>query len=506
MKPIKAIKSAKNYFLIILIAGITSIITVASYSNNRNDTDEINFNTSNVDYMDTTMMSSGRTLLEQFSVAFESSAAQVSPSIVPIFAEQTKSFTNPFGAPADPFNRFFGDDFFKKFFGGHEQKQTVRSLGSGVIVTDDGYILTNNHVVDGADKLTVMLDNKKKYEANVIGTDPQSDVAVIKIEAENLSAAVLGNSDNVKIGQWVIAVGNPFQLMHTITAGIISAKGRSSVGLADYEDFMQTDAAINPGNSGGALADLDGRVIGINTAISSPSGGNVGIGFAIPINMAKHVMESLIKNGSISRGYLAVVPQDITEDLAKALNLNETSGALIGDVTKDGPADKAGMKRGDIIKSFNGIEVDNSAQLRNIVSDTEPGTEVPLIVQRKNEKIELNVTLGTRPNNASAQQRNSTDELASSEKLGLTVQNLTPEVAKHFGFDGKNGVVITEIEVGSPAESAGLKSGDIIREVNQTAVNSTEDFENIISNITKGDTVALLVARGKFTFYVAIEI
>jgi serine protease Do len=222
--------------------------------------------------------------------------------------------------------------------------------------------------------------------------------------------------------------------------------------------------------------------------------------------MAKHVMESLIKNGSISRGYLAVVPQDITEDLAKALNLNETSGALIGDVTKDGPADKAGMKRGDIIKSFNGIEVDNSAQLRNIVSDTEPGTEVPLIVQRKNEKIELNVTLGTRPNNASAQQSNSTDELASSEKLGLTVQNLTPEVAKHFGFDGKNGVVITEIEVGSPAESAGLKSGDIIREVNQTAVNSTEDFENIISNITKGDTVALLVARGKFTFYVAIEI
>jgi serine protease Do len=494
----------QKYFLIIIIAGLTSVITVASISKSKSDSDnEINFRTSYSDYADTALVMKGRMLLDQFSVAFESSAAKISPSIVPIFAEQTKTFNNPFGSPADPFHQFFGDDFFKRFFGNPSQKQTVRSLGSGVIVTQDGYILTNNHVVDGADKLTVMLNDNKKYNAEIIGTDPQSDVAVIKIDENNLPAAVLGNSDNVKIGQWVIAVGNPFQLMHTITAGIISAKGRSSVGLAAYEDFMQTDAAINPGNSGGALADLDGRVVGINTAISSPSGGNVGIGFAIPINMAKHVMESLIKNGTVSRGYLAVVPQDITDDLAKALDLDETNGALIGDVVKDGPADKAGMKRGDIVLTYNGKKVKDSAQLRNMVSETEPGTKVPVTVLRDGDKIDMDITLGERPGNESQTNGSGSGEFASSDKLGLTVKNMTPDAVKKTGYEG---VIVTNVESGTAADNAGLKEGDIIREVNRKMIKSTDEFEDVVSKVDKGDTIAFLVARGEYTFYVAIEL
>jgi serine protease Do len=499
--------NARKYAAMILIAGITSIITVVAYSHGKSQSEnEINFKSSLIDYQDTTYLNEGRTLLEQFSVAFEFSSAKVSPSVVPIFAEQTMTVENPFGSPSDPFRQFFGDDFFKRFFGSPSQKQKVSSLGSGVIVTDDGYILTNNHVVDSADKLTVILSDKKKYDAKIIGRDPQTDVAVIKIDAENLPAATLGNSDNVKIGQWVIAVGNPFQLMHTVTAGIISAKGRSSVGLATYEDFMQTDAAINPGNSGGALADLDGRVVGINTAISSPSGGNVGIGFAIPINMAKHVMESLIKNGSVSRGYLGVVPQDITNDLAKAMNLEVTNGALVGDVFKDGPAEKAGIKRGDIIISFNDVKIENSTHLRNLVADLNPGTEVPVVLLRNNKKVELNVTLGIRPDSTPVISSNKPEESSSSEKLGITVEKLTPDFAAQLGYEGSDGVVVTNVEFNSPAYTAGLKKGDIILEVNGTVVNTTQSFEKAVSKLEKGNSLALLVARDKTTFYVAIEL
>lgn len=458
--------------------------------------------------------SQGKDLLNQFSAAFEAAAAKVNPSVVPIFSEQVTKVQNPFG-------QFFGDDFFRRFFGdqgapgGGQQKQTVRSLGSGVIVSNDGYILTNNHVVDGSDKLTVMLQDKQKYTAKVVGRDPQTDIAVIKIKADNLPVASLGNSDNVKVGQWVIAVGNPFNLMHTVTAGIISAKGRSSMNLADYEDFIQTDASINPGNSGGALSDLDGNVIGINTAIYSPNGtGNVGIGFSVPINMAKNVMNALIAGGKVSRGYLGLLPQDIDESLSKALNLKTTEGSLVGDVTSGGPADKAGIKRGDIITTFNGTKVTGSTQLRNLVAEAKPGSDAKVELLREGKKQDVTVTLGERPKNLASSNggesegdnEGGSDEEQSSQKLGLAVQTLTSDIAKQLKYEGDHGVVITSVTPGSAAEDAGLQRGDLIKEVNRKSVSSVKEFNAAAKTISKGEAAALLVRRGANTFYVALQL
>jgi serine protease Do len=455
---------------------------------------------------------SARALADQLSDLFEGTSEKVSPSVMPIFSEQEVKVSSSFGSPGDPFRDFFGDDFFKHFFGQippGDQKQTVRGLGSGVIVSSDGYILTNNHVVQDAEKLTVVMPDKKKYTAKVIGTDPQTDVAVIKIDAKGLPAAQLGNSDNVKVGQWVIAVGNPFQLLHTVTAGIISAKGRSSVGLADYEDSIQTDASINPGNSGGALADLDGNVIGINTAISSPSGGSVGIGFAIPSNMAKRVMDELIDKGKISRGYLALVPQDIDENMAKALHLKSADGALVGDVTPDGPADKGGIKRGDIITQFDSKKVANSTELRNLVAQADPGSAAKITLLRDGKEMQVTVALGERPKGRggreSQPEQQQPDE-QTSKKLGLSMQNLTPDIAQQLGYLHEHGVVITDVSSGSPAEDAGLQQGDLIKEVNRVAVATTREFNRIVARLGSGESVALLVQREQNTFYVAIQL
>jgi serine protease Do len=448
-------------------------------------------------------------MMGDISQAFEQAAQKVSPSVVAITAEQSVEVQSPFGMPDDSLKDFFGEDFFKRFFGQvpQEQRRTVRSLGSGVIVSSDGTILTNNHVVENADKLFVVIGDHTNYPAKVIGTDPQTDVAVIRIDAKNLPAAALGNSDDIKVGQWVIAIGNPFQLMHTVTAGIISAKGRSSVGLADYEDFFQTDASINPGNSGGALADLNGNVIGINTAIASPSGGNIGIGFAIPINMARQVMDSLISKGEVVRGYMALVPQDIDENLARALNLKSTEGVLVGDVTAGGPADKGGIKRGDVITSFDGKKVKDSTELRMMIAETAPQTKVKVGLLRQGREMEVDVTLAERPRQRQEPTRApEAPEGQTSEKLGLTVQDLTPDIAKQLGYEKEKGVLVADVASGSPAEDAGLQRGDLIKEVNREPVENVREFERAIRKFKSGDVAALLIQRGPVTLFAGIKI
>jgi len=332
-------------------------------------------------------------------------------------------------------------------------------------------------------------------------------VAVIKIEASGLSAATLGRSEGVKVGMWVIAVGNPFQLLHTVTHGIISAKGRSSVENAAYEDFLQTDAPINPGNSGGALADLDGNVIGINTAIASPSGGNVGLGFAIPIDMAKSIMDQLIAKGKVSRGYMGLTPQDIDQDLAKALKLGSTSGVLVSEVAPGTPADRAGLKAGDVIIALNGAKIEDSSQFRRLVAQSGPGAAVTVKVLRNAQELDLKVTLTERPSAAGAKAapEKESPERQPSSRLGMTVQTLTPDIAQQLGYkQNETGVVISEVAPASAADEAGLQRGDIIKEVDRKPVQAAAEFEREMGRFKPGETVALLVTRAGAAAFVAI--
>jgi serine protease Do len=430
-------------------------------------------------------------------VAKHAKASVVNVSSVKKTQQEDQTFRNPFFD--DPFfRRFFGEEFERQMPTPREFQQ--QGLGSGVIVTSDGYIITNNHVVEGADELNVSLPDKRTFKAKVIGTDPKTDVAVIKIDASNLPALPWGDASQLEVGEMVLAVGNPFGLSQTVTMGIISAIGRANVGIVDYEDFIQTDAAINPGNSGGALVNLKGELIGINTAIFSRSGGYMGIGFAIPSNMAKSVMQSLIKHGKVIRGWLGVSIQDVTPDLAKEFGAAANTGALVGDVLEDSPASKAKLERGDIITAYNGVPVRDSNHLRGLVAETPPGTTARLSVLRDKKPLDLNVTIGELPKKLAKASRDGSGK-GEHALAGITVEN----VRQSARSKASSGVVVTDIEPDSSAERAGLQKGDVIREINRKPVKDVKDFDRLTSQLSPRSSVLILLNRGNSTIFLSIS-
>jgi serine protease Do len=449
--------------------------------------------------------------LRQTGEAFRAVAKKVSPAVVFVKVEKIVK-DQPAGEFPFPFGDHgpFGDDFFRRFFGipmpqgpGQEERPPQRMLGqgSGFIVTPDGYILTNNHVVGEADKVTVQLEDGREFTAKVIGADPRSDVAVIKIDADRLPVLPLGDSDALAVGDWVLAVGNPFGLSHTITAGIVSAKGRSSVGIADYENFIQTDAAINPGNSGGPLVDLDGKAVGMNTAIFSRSGGYMGIGFAIPINMVVSIRDQLIEHGSVTRGYLGVTIQDLTPELARGFGMEGQKGALVAAVSEGSPAEKAGLKRGDVIVEFAGKPVTDIGDFRNRVAMMAPGTREKITVVRLGKRQSLEVGIGKLPE----EKEGGGKEPPAAAELGLTVQPLTPELAQQLGYVGESGVVVSRVAPGSVAAEAGIRPGTLIQEVNRTPVKDPNEFRKAVARTPKDGNVLLLVRQGDTTIYLALR-
>jgi serine protease Do len=406
---------------------------------------------------------------------------------------QSPFFDDPF------FRRFFGEEFERRFR--QPQERQEQGLGSGVIVAGDGYIVTNNHVVEQADELQVMLADKRKFPAKLIGTDPKTDLAVIKIEASDLPTLPWGNSNSLQVGQLVLAVGNPFGLNQTVTMGIVSAVGRANMGIVDYENFIQTDAAINPGNSGGALVNLNGELIGINTAIFSRTGGYMGIGFAIPSQMVKHVMQSLISHGKVVRGWLGVSIQEVTPDLATQFDAPDTTGVLVGDVFDDSPAKGAGMKRGDIIRKFQGTPIKDPNHLRSLVADTPPNSTVRMSVWRDGREKELQVSIGEMPRDLAALSSETEGKTEGDHALsGMTVGPIPPEQ----GMDQK-GVVITHIESNSPAARAGLRQGDILVELNRQEIRTVEDFRRLTRNLDSKSSVLVLLKRGRGTIFLAIK-
>jgi len=433
---------------------------------------------------------------------FVALAKKLKPLVVNISTTQVSEgrgsheFSSPFG-DEDPFN-----DFWRRFFGGPAPRgpQRQRSLGSGFIIDGDGSILTNNHVVENAQKIVVKLAaDDQQYEAKVIGRDPKTDIAVIKINAKtSLPAATLGDSDRLEVGEWVMAIGNPFGLDSTVTSGIVSAKGRH-IGQGPYDNFIQTDASINPGNSGGPLINLKGEVIGINTAIFSRSGTNIGIGFAIPINLVKEVLPQLRGRGKVTRGFLGVLIQKVTPEIAESLGMDKGYGALVANVTKDGPADKAGVKVGDVIVEFDGKEVKDSSDLPIIVARTPVDRRARMKVLRDKKEITLTVSVGELKDEevvASAPEKG---------ELGLTVQRLTPQMAESLGLDKTEGVVVSAVEPGSAADEAGIRRGDVIMEVDRKAIRNLDEYKKAVAGIRKGRGVLFLVRRGDSTLFLALK-
>lgn len=440
--------------------------------------------------------------LQDLNDAIVNITEKTTPTVVTVFTTQTVVRRNPFF-------RFFdmpGEDDTREF-----QRS---GLGSGVIVSKDGYILTNNHVVEGADEIRIRTFEGKELEAEVVGTDPQTDVAVIKVDAEELPAIELGNSKSVRVGEFVLAIGSPFggNLAHSVSFGIVSGKGRA-IGLAQqtggYEDFIQTDAAINPGNSGGALINLDGELIGINTAIASRSGGNQGVGFAIPIDMARNIMTQLIETGEVTRAFLGIYGRDLDATMAEALGVGQTQGIVINTVEEGAPADEAGLQEGDVIISLNGDPVKNYYAFRTDVASNKPGTEVTLGIIRDGEQQEVEVSLGELPSEQTASSNSPSGSEDLRESLGFAVQNITPEIARQLDLSrNTRGVVVTNIDRGSNAYRQGLRQGDVIVSVARRRIEDAGDFNSIMNELVEegNQAVLLRVIRQGTGLFIAFEV
>jgi serine protease Do len=440
---------------------------------------------------------------QRVPMSFADLATKLKPAVVNISTtkkvrqQRRGTLRYPFGG-GDLYERFFrGDDFFERFFGDIPQREfKQKSLGSGFIISHDGYIFTNNHVVEQADKILAKLSDGKEYEAKVIGKDAKTDIALIKIKPnKSLPVVDLGDSDKLRVGDWVIAIGNPFGLEQTVTAGIVSATGRA-IGAGPYDNFIQTDASINPGNSGGPLFNMDGKVIGINTAIIAQG---QGIGFAIPINMANRMLPDLKTKGKVVRGWLGVSIQDVTEKIAKNLKYKEQGGALIAEVFEKDPADKAGMKAGDVITEVNGKKIKDSHELLVLVADFRVGEKVEIKALRDGQEIIFQVIVAERTDKMEVAAARTADN------FGMTVQEITPEIAKHLGMSKKTGVIVVDVKEGSPADEAGIHPQDVILQINKVKVNSLKDFAQEIAKANNKDGFLLLIKRGRISTFVPIR-
>jgi len=439
---------------------------------------------------------------------FADLAEKLSPTVVNVYTTQTVEVSSQLHQflPDDmeipePFRRFFG---LPDAPGGEAPKREMKrtSLGSGVIVTADGYILTNNHVIEEADEIHVTLSTFEEYEATVVGRDPKSDVAVIKIKPKaDLPFATFGNSDTLRVGEWVLAIGNPFGLQKTVTAGIVSAKGRS-INNESYGNFIQTDASINPGNSGGPLFDLKGKMVGLNTAIFSRTGGNIGIGFAIPVNMAQNVFSQIKEDGAVTRGWLGVMIQQVTHDLAENFNLDRPIGALVGQVVPESPAEKAGIKAGDVIISYNGKEVSQMSMLPAMVANTNVGEKAKLILIRDGKRQNITVEIGRLDDEDAVLSGTKT---GTSKKLGMTVQELTPKLAESLGIEKNKGVIISDVAPDSAIAEAGIMRGDIILEINRKKVEDLTQYRKALQAAEGEKSILLLIQRDQNTRFVVIE-
>ncbi len=452
-----------------------------------------------------------------FRKGFAHVAQQATPAVVFIQVEKQVDVGRQGPMPFNNPYELFGDEFFERFFGrrfqrpqqipppqgGGQRRGFVQTgQGSGFIITKDGYILTNTHVVGDADRIRVKLQNGKEYMARRVGADSRTEVAVIKIEADDLPTVKLGDTSKLETGEWVVAIGNPFGLKETLTVGVVSAKGRAGIGITDYEDFIQTDAAINPGNSGGPLLNIDGEVVGINTAIYSRSGGYMGIGFAVPIDLAVGIKDQLVTDGKVTRGYLGVLlnPGDLDAEMARSFGLKAGGGVLLADVVRDGPADKAGLKAGDIVLELQGVPVSETRVFRQAVAKLRPESKAELTVFRDGKNRTFTVTIGSAPDDGEAGVNDPTgeeSEAAVAAKFGLTLQALTPDLARQFGYDRAEGVLIAGVEPGSPAAREGVQPGDLVEGVNRKPVASPAEFHRLAAADKGPVLLQIRTSRGR---------